>query len=53
MRSGKLAALGERRRWLCASALAPAAQAQDFFSHCSAASARPRQQPYDPDAVRQ
>ena len=45
MRSGKLAAWGAAAL-VCASALAPAAQAQDFFSQLFGGFARPRQQPY-------
>ena len=45
MRSGKLAAWGAAAL-VCASALAPAAQAQDFFSQLFGGIARPRQQPY-------
>jgi hypothetical protein len=45
MRSGKLAAWGAAAL-VCASALAPAAQAQDFFSQLFGGFARPRHQPY-------
>ena len=45
MRSGKLAAWGAAAL-VCASALAPAAQAQDLFSQLFRGFARPRQQPY-------
>jgi len=45
MRSGKLAVWGAAAL-MCASALAPAAQAQDFFSQLFGGVARPRQQPY-------
>ena len=45
MRSAKLAAWG-LVTLLCASALAPVAQAQDFFSQLFGGFARPRQQPY-------
>jgi hypothetical protein len=45
MRSGKLARWGAAAL-MCASALAPAAQAQDFFSQLFGGVARPRQQPY-------
>jgi hypothetical protein len=45
MRSGKLAVWGAAAL-MCASALAPAAQAQDFFSQLFGGFARPRQQPY-------
>ncbi|OCK55703.1 DUF2865 domain-containing protein [Bradyrhizobium sp. LMTR 3] len=44
MRSGKLAAWGAAAL-ACASALAPAAQAQDFFSQLFGGFARPRHQP--------
>ena len=45
MRSGKLAAWGTAAL-VCASVLAPAAQAQDFFSQLFGGFGRPRQQPY-------
>jgi len=45
MRSAKLAACG-LFTLLCASALAPVAQAQDFFSQLFGGVARPRHQPY-------
>lgn len=45
MRSGKLAAWGTAAL-VCASVLAPAAQAQDFFSQLFGGFARPRHQPY-------
>ena len=45
MQSGKLAAWGAAAL-ACASVLAPAAQAQDFFSQLFGGFARPRQQPY-------
>ena len=45
MRSGKLAAWGATAL-LCASALTPAVQAQDFFSHLFGGFAQPRRQPY-------
>ncbi|NOJ41684.1 DUF2865 domain-containing protein [Bradyrhizobium australiense] len=45
MRSGRLAAWGAAAL-MCASALAPAAQAQDFFSQLFGGFARPRHQPY-------
>ena len=45
MRSGKLAAWGTAAL-VCACALAPAAQAQDFFSQLFGGFNRPRQQPY-------
>ena len=45
MRSGKLAVWGAAAL-MCASALAPAAQAQDFFSQLFGGISRPRQQPY-------
>src|SRR5256885_11320275 len=45
MRSGKLAAWGASAL-LCAAVLAPAAQAQDFFSQLFGGFARPRHQPY-------
>lgn len=45
MRSGKLAAWGTAVL-VCASVLAPAAQAQDFFSQLFGGFARPRHQPY-------
>ncbi|MCK1638674.1 DUF2865 domain-containing protein [Bradyrhizobium sp. 157] len=45
MRSGKLAAWGAAAL-ACTSALAPAAQAQDFFSQLFGGFARPRHQPY-------
>jgi hypothetical protein len=45
MRSGKLAAWGAAAL-ACVSALAPAAQAQDFFSQLFGGFARPRHQPY-------
>jgi len=45
MRSAKLAAWG-LFTLLCASALAPVAQAQDFFSQLFGGVARPRHQPY-------
>ena len=45
MRSDKLAAWGAAAL-VCASALAPAAQAQDFFSQLFGSFARPRHQPY-------
>src|SRR5438132_4052405 len=45
MRSGKLAAWGTAAL-VSASVLAPAAQAQDFFSQLFGGFARPRQQPY-------
>jgi hypothetical protein len=45
MRSAKLAAWG-LVTLLCASALAPVAQAQDFFSQLFGGVARPRHQPY-------
>ena len=47
MRSGKLAALGAVAL-VCASVLAPAAQAQDFFSQLFGGFAPPAQQPYIP-----
>ena len=45
MRSGKLAAWGAAAL-MCASILAPAAQAQDFFSQLFGGVSRPRPQPY-------
>jgi uncharacterized protein DUF2865 len=45
MRSGKLAGWGAAVL-VCASVLAPAAQAQDFFSQLFGGFARPRHQPY-------
>ena len=45
MRSGKLAAWGIAAL-VCACVLAPAAQAQDFFSQLFGGIARPRHQPY-------
>src|SRR5258705_5450575 len=45
MRSGNLATWGTAVL-VCASVLAPAAQAQDFFSQLFGGFARPRQQPY-------
>jgi hypothetical protein len=45
MRAGKLAACGAAAL-VCASVLAPAAQAQDFFSQLFGGFARPRHQPY-------
>ena len=45
MRSGKLLAWGAAAL-VCASALASAAQAQDFFSQLFGGFARPRHQPY-------
>ncbi|XIA66255.1 DUF2865 domain-containing protein [Bradyrhizobium sp. TZ2] len=47
MRRGRLATLGAAAL-VCASALAPAAQAQDFFSQLFGGFGRPRHQPYIP-----
>ena len=52
MRSGKLAAWGAAAL-VCACALAPAAQAQDFFSQLFGGFGRPRAAALYPDAVRQ
>jgi hypothetical protein len=46
MRSGKKLAAWGACALLCASVLAPAAQAQDFFSQLFGGFTRPRQQPY-------